>query len=86
MSPAVLEEGKRGVLLQAMIQKNAQYIEVFKQRFGHSPIMRGIFFLGLDGSKLKVKKVAELSQPLSSATGYGKPRFRTDIKEEGELE
>jgi hypothetical protein len=48
--------------------------------------MRGIFFLGLDGSKLKVKKVAELSQPLSSATGYGKPRVRTEIKEEGELE
>ena len=86
VSPAVLEEGKRGVLLKAMIQKNAQYLEVFNQRFGHSPIMRGIFFLGLDGRKLKVKKVAELSQPLSSATGYGKPRFRTDIKDESELE
>lgn len=86
VSPAVLEEGKRGVLLQVMIQKNAQYLEVFNQRFGHSPIMRGIFFLGLEGRKLKVKKVAELSQSLSSATGYGKPRFQTDDKEDSGLE
>jgi hypothetical protein len=76
VSPAVLEEGTRGVLLKVMIQKNGQYLEVFNQKFGHSPTMRGMFFLGLDGEKLTVKRVAEFEQSISSASGFGLSRLQ----------
>ena len=80
VSPAVLEQGKRGILLKVMVQKNGQYIEVFNQKWGHSSTMRGIFFLGLNGSKLKVKRVTEFAQALSSASGYGLPSVHTNIE------
>ena len=86
VSPAVLEEGKRGVLLKVMIQRNARYIEVFNQKWGHSSTMRGVFFLGLNGNKLKVKRVTEFEQPLSSASGYGVPSVRTKIDEDSQNE
>ena len=86
VSPAVLEEGKRGVLLKVMVQENGQYIEVFNQKWGHSSTMRGVFFLGLDGNKLKVKRVTEFEQPLSSASGYGVPSVRTKIDEDNQNE
>jgi len=86
VSPAVLEEGKRGVLLKVMVQKNGQYIEVFNQKWGHSSTMRGVFFLGLDGNKLKVKRVTEFEQSLSSASGYGVPSVRTKVDEDSQNE
>jgi hypothetical protein len=86
VSPAVLEEGKRGVLLKVMIQRNARYIEVFNQKWGHSSTMRGVFFLGLNGNKLKVKRVTEFEQSLSSASGYGVPSVRTKIDEDSQNE
>ena len=86
VSPAVLEEGKRGVLLKVMIQRNARYIEVFNQKWGHSSTMRGVFFLGLDGNKLKVKRVTEFEQSLSSASGYGVPSVRTKVDEDSQNE
>jgi hypothetical protein len=70
VSPAVAENGERGVKLKAMIQKNGQYLEVFNQKWGHSENMRGIFFLRLNENKLNVKRVFEFKQPLSSASGY----------------
>ena len=86
--PAVLEDGKRGMPLSVMIQKNGRYIEVFKQKFGHSSKMRGIFFLGLSGDKLSLKRVTEFDQPLTSATGYGLPPRKKgeDLEGESELE
>lgn len=86
VSPAVLEEGKRGILLKVMVQKNDQYIEVFNQKWGHSSTMRGIFFLRLDGSKLKVKRVTEFVQALSSASGYGLPSIQTNIEADSQNE
>ena len=81
VSPAVLEEGKRGVLLKVMIQRNARYIEVFNQKWGHSSTMRGVFFLGLNGNKLKVKRVTEFEQGLSSAFGFGVAPVQAKINE-----
>jgi hypothetical protein len=86
VAQAVLEEGKRGVLLKVMVQENGQYIEVFNQKWGHSSTMRGVFFLGLDGNKLKVKRVTEFEQSLSSASGYGVPSVRTKIDEDSQNE
>ena len=86
VSPAVLEEGKRGIMLKAMIQKNGQYLEVFNQKFGHSSTMRGMFFLGLDGEKLKVKRVTEFEQSISSASGFGLSRLQGDIQKETQAE
>ena len=71
MCPAVLEDGQRGILLKAMIQKKSQYLEVFNQKWGHAKNMRGIYFLLLNQNKLDVKRVVEFDQPMSSATGYG---------------
>ena len=70
VSPAVVEDGKRGIELKAMIQKKGQYLEVFNQKWGHSENMRGIFFLRLNENKLNVKRVIEFEQPLSAASGY----------------
>ena len=86
VSPVVLEEGNRGVALKVMIQKSGQYHEVYNQKFGHSSTMRGMFFLGLDRDKLKVKRVTEFDQSISSASGFGFPRFQEDIEEEGQAE
>ena len=86
VSPAVLEEGTRGVLLKAMIQKNGQYLEVFNQKFGHSPTMRGMFFLGLDGEKLTVKRVAQFEQSISRASGFGLSRLQGGIEREAQTE
>ena len=86
VSPAVLEKGSRGVLLKAMVQKNGQYLEVFNQKFGHSPTMRGMFFLGLDGEKLTLKRVTEFEQSISSASGFGLSRLQGDIEREAQTE
>ena len=84
--PAVLGEGTRGVLLKVMIQKNGQYLEVFNQKFGHSPTMRGMFFLGFDREKLTVKRVAQFEQSISSASGFGLSRLQGDIEREAQTE
>jgi hypothetical protein len=81
-----LEDGKRGMPLSVMIQKNGRYIEVFKQKFAHSSKMRGIFFLGLSGDKLSLKRVTEFDQPLTSATGYGLPSRKKGEDADGESE
>ena len=84
--PAVLGEGTRGVLLKVMIQKNGQYLEVFNQKFGHSPTMRGMFFLGFDREKLTVKRVAQFEQSISSASGFGLSRLQGNIEREAQTE
>ena len=83
---ANLVEGQRGILLKAMMQSNGKIAEVFSQRWGHSPKMRGIFFLGMSGTKMSVKRVVEFERPLSSASGYGLPALKTSEQESDEVE
>ena len=77
------EEGSRGISLKAMVQKNRGFSEIYSRKFTHSPKMRGIFFLGLDQDKLNVKRIVDVSRPISSAFGYGLPR-RNDTNQDEE--
>ena len=83
---ANLVEGQRGILLKAMMQSNGKIAEVFSQRWGHSPKMRGIFFLGMSGTKMSVKRVVEFERPLSSASGYGLPALKASEQESDEVD
>lgn len=80
ISPAKLEDGKRGILLKVMGQENGKVIEVFSQKWGHSPRMRGIYFLGMNGNKMTVKRMIELKSQLSASAGYAVPALKTFAK------
>lgn len=84
--PANLVEGRRGIMLKVMMQSNGKIAEVFSQRWGHSPKMRGIFFIGMSGKKMSVKRVVEFEKPLSSASGYGLPSLKSSEQESEEVE
>ena len=85
VAKAILENGKRGINLRAMIQRNGKYFEVFNQRFGHSNNMRGIFFLSLDKNKMNVKKLVQFNQSIESASGFGLPPVKSTQESNIEL-
>jgi hypothetical protein len=84
--PANLVEGRRGIMLKVMMQSNGKIAEVFSQRWGHSSKMRGIFFIGMSGKKMSVKRVVEFEKPLSSASGYGLPSLQSSEQQSEEVE
>jgi hypothetical protein len=84
--PANLVDGQRGIMLKAMIQSNGKTVEIFSQRWGHSPKMRGIFFLGMSGKRMSVKRVVEFESPLSTASGFGLPPLKPSEQESDEVE
>jgi hypothetical protein len=73
-------------MLKVMMQSNGKIAEVFSQRWGHSPKMRGIFFIGMSGKKMSVKRVVEFESPLSTASGYGLPSLKSSEQESEEVE
>lgn len=67
------DEGQRGIMLKIMGQKNGRATDLFSQKWGHSPRMRGIYFLGMNNGEMTVKRIIELESPISASAGYGMP-------------
>ena len=65
------DEGQRGIMLKIMGQKNGRVTDLFSQKWGHSPKMRGIYFLGMNNGEMTVKRIIELESPISASAGYG---------------
>ena len=75
VSPGILEEGKRGINLKAMMKKDGRFVNLYDEDWSYSSRMRGMFFLGMNGSKLNVKRLVEFNRPLVGSLGYGVPPF-----------
>ena len=73
ISPANLEEGKRGITLKAVIQSNGHSNTLYEDEWSHNSRMRGLFFLVMNGNKLNLKRLVEYNIPLSRSIGYGLP-------------
>jgi len=71
VSPGILEEGKRGINLKAMMKKDGRFVNLYDEDWSYSSRMRGMFFLGMNGSKLNVKRLVEFNRPLVGSLGYG---------------